>query len=107
MIDDTTVVVLSELSRTPNLNGELPHGGKDHWPITSAAIIGAGVRGGQVFGATTPNMGGLLVDLATGQPSPTGLQPLYSNFVAGILAVCGVDPAAHLGPTPAFDAFIA
>jgi len=107
MIDDTVVLVFSEFSRTPNLGGEPGHEGKDHWPITSAAIIGAGVRGGQVFGATTATMGGVLVDLATGQPSPTGLQPLYSNFVAGILALCGADPAAHLGTTPAFDAFIA
>jgi len=101
------VLVFSELSRTPFASGEPGHEGKEHWPITSAAIIGAGVRGGQAFGATTATQGGILVDLATGQPSPTGLQPFYSNFVAGILALCGADPAAHFGPTPPFDAFIA
>jgi uncharacterized protein (DUF1501 family) len=107
MIDDTVVVVFSELSRTPNLNGELPHGGKDHWPLTSALVIGAGVRGGQTFGATDPFCRGLPIDFATGRPSPTGFQPMYSHFIAGILALCGADPHAHLASTPVFDAFIA
>jgi hypothetical protein len=47
------------------------------------------------------------IDLATGQPSATGLQPMYSHFVAGVLALCGADPSAHFGDTPVFDAFLA
>lgn len=107
MIDDTVVVAFSELSRTPSLTGEPPHSGKDHWPITSALVIGAGVRGGRVFGATDPSCRGTPIDLATGQPSPAGLQPMYSHFVAGLLSLCGADPAAHLATIPPFDAFIA
>lgn len=107
MIDDTTVVVFSEMSRTPYLAGEPGHLGTGHWPITSAVVIGAGVRGGRVFGATTPTSEGMPIDLATGQPSPTGLQPMYSHFAAGVLALCGADPSAHLGDTPVFDAFVA
>jgi uncharacterized protein (DUF1501 family) len=107
MIDDTVVLVFSEMGRTALASGDPGHEGKDHWPITSLAVIGAGVRGGQVFGATTASLGGMLVDLATGQPSPSGLQPLYSNFIAGMLALCGADPSAHFGTTPPLDAFIA
>jgi uncharacterized protein (DUF1501 family) len=107
MIDDTVVVVFSELSRTPLLNGELPHGGKDHWPLTAALVIGAGVRGSHAFGATTPAVGGTPIDLANGQPSPTGLQLMYSHFAAGILALCGPDPGDHFATTPVLDAFIA
>lgn len=107
MIDDTVVVVLSELGRTPLLGGDAPHQGKGHWPLTSALVIGGGVRGGQVFGATTPGAGSMPIDLATGQPSATGLQPMYSHFIAGLLALCGADPGPHLATTPAFDAFLA
>jgi len=106
MIDDTVVVVLSELSRTPLLGGDPPHAGKGHWPLTAALVIGGGVRGGQVFGATTPGAGGVLIDLATGLPSADGLQPMYSHFVAGIVALCGADPSAHFATTPVFDAFV-
>jgi uncharacterized protein (DUF1501 family) len=107
MIDDTVVVVFSELSRTPLDHGDPGHEGKDHWPITAALIVGAGVKGGQAYGATTPGAGGMPIDLSTGQPSPTGLQPMYSHFAAGVIALCGVDPAAHFPTTPVFDAFIA
>jgi len=105
MIDDTVVVVVSEFSRTPRLSGDPPHQGKGHWPITSALVIGAGVRGGQTFGATTDAVAGVPIDLATGLPSATGLQPMYSHFVAGVLALCGADPATHFGALPVFDAF--
>lgn len=40
-------------------------------------------------------------------PSPTGIQPMYSHFIAGLLAPCGADPSAHFPTTPVFDAFIA
>lgn len=106
MIDDTVVVMFSELSRTPLLNANAPPG-KDHWPVTAAVVIGAGVRGGRTFGATTAGAGGVAIDLATGLPSATGVQPMYSHFIAGLLALCGADPTAHLATTPVFDAFIA
>jgi hypothetical protein len=107
MIDDTVVVVFSELSRAPTTTGASPHEGKAHWPLTAALVIGAGVQGSQVFGATTPASGGMPIDLATGAPSATGIQPMYAHFIAGLLALCGADPAAHLATTPAFDAFVA
>src|SRR5262249_23653777 len=96
LIDDTVVVVLSEMSRGPILGGDPAHLGKGHWPLTAALVIGAGVRGGQVFGATTDASGGMPIDLTTGQPSATGLQPMYSHFIAGLLALCGADPGLHL-----------
>lgn len=107
MIDDTVVAVVSEMSRTPLLGGDAPHQGKGHWPVTAALVIGGGVRGGEVFGATTESAGGMRIDLATGQPSDAGIQPMYSHFIAGVLALCGADPGVHLANTPVFDAFIA
>jgi uncharacterized protein (DUF1501 family) len=104
MIDDTTVVVISELSRTPQLNSNL---GKDHWPVTSAMAIGAGVAGGRAYGATNAKMEAEQVDFTTGAVSGSGKTLMTSNFVAGALAACGVDPAAHLPGVEVFDAFVA
>jgi uncharacterized protein (DUF1501 family) len=106
MIDDTVVVVMSEMARTPRQGGEPGHEGKAHWPLTAELVIGAGVTGGRVIGSTTPDMQAVAVDLATGAPSPTGIKPMYSHFVAGVLALCGVDPALHLD-VPPYHAFVA
>jgi uncharacterized protein (DUF1501 family) len=108
MLDDTVVAVFSELSRTPHYLGETDpaHAGKGHWPVTSALVFGGGVRGGRVFGATDELSGSVPVSLATGAADPAGIQPLYSHFVAGLLALCGADPGLHLD-VPVFDAFAA
>ncbi len=103
MIDDTTVLVMSEFSRTPKINST---GGKDHWPVTSAMVIGAGVNGGRAFGATSGAMESLAVDFTTGKPSATGRVVTSTLFAAGVLKVCGVTPSDHLGPTEVFDAFV-
>jgi uncharacterized protein (DUF1501 family) len=106
MLDDTVVVCFSEFSRTPKLNGAASPG-KDHWPVTSAMVIGAGVQGGRAYGATSAGVESLPIDFTTGAASPTGLTLMSNHFVAGVLALCGVDPLAHLGPTEVFDAFVA
>lgn len=94
MIDDTVVVAFSEMSRTQHLNSNTdPHAGKNHWPVTTALVIGGGI-GSRVLGATDPDCGSLPIDLATGGAGSTRL--LYSHFVAGVLAHCGVDPTAYL-----------
>jgi hypothetical protein len=53
MLDNTLVVWMGEFGRTPKIK---PDGGRDHyakgWPVVMA---GAGVRGGQVIGATDPD----------------------------------------------------
>ena len=53
MLENTLVVWMGEFGRTPKIK---PDGGRDHyakgWPVVFA---GAGVRGGQVIGATDPD----------------------------------------------------
>ncbi len=50
LLDSTLVVWLGEFGRTPRYNGA---GGRDHWgPVFSVALAGAGIRGGQVIGAS-------------------------------------------------------
>jgi uncharacterized protein (DUF1501 family) len=93
LLDDTVVLVFSEMGRTPKLNPAL---GKDHWPVTSCLALGGGIAGGRVLGATDGALSAESVDFATGAPSPSGKQLQSSNLIAGILARVGVDPAPHL-----------
>jgi len=50
MMDDTLVVVLSEMGRTPRINGRA---GRDHWVGAYCALFaGAGIKPGVVYGRT-------------------------------------------------------
>jgi hypothetical protein len=50
LLDETLIVALGEMGRTPKLNANL---GRDHWGHAQTALFaGGGVRGGQVYGAT-------------------------------------------------------
>src|SRR5205085_219286 len=47
----TLVIWMGEFGRTPRIN---PRAGRDHYPRAfSVALAGAGIKGGQVIGATT------------------------------------------------------
>ncbi len=48
LLDETLVVVMSEMGRTPRINGK---GGRDHWThCYSVVFAGGGIRGGTVYG---------------------------------------------------------
>ena len=50
LLDETLVVVMSEMGRTPKIN---KNGGRDHWTFCySVLFAGAGIKGGTVFGAS-------------------------------------------------------
>ena len=50
LLDETLVVVMSEMGRTPRVN---KNGGRDHWTFCySALFAGAGIKGGTVCGAS-------------------------------------------------------
>ena len=50
LLDETLVVVMSEMGRTPRING---NAGRDHWTYCySVVFAGAGIRGGTVYGAS-------------------------------------------------------
>ena len=69
--DKIIVVIGSEFGRTPGYNGG---NGKDHWPVSSMMMMGAGINGrGRVIGATsddhkpkTLNLDTLTIDEANG-----------------------------------------
>jgi uncharacterized protein (DUF1501 family) len=102
LLEETLVLVLSEMGRTPKLNAD---NGKDHWPVTSALLLGAGVRGGRVLGGTSDSLDALTLDLATGVPSTSGEQLQASHLVSGVLETLGVAPDVYLPGTTPFRAF--
>ena len=71
IVDDTVVLVASEMGRTPRHNGE---GGKDHWPWTSAMLVGAGVAGGRAYGQTDEWLQPAPIDLVSGEVGEGGAQ---------------------------------
>lgn len=69
MLDETVVVVLSEMGRTPFENVTF---GKDHWPYTPVILIGAGVEGGQRVGGYDEHFNGQPVDGVVVTPRELG-----------------------------------
>ena len=98
MADETVVVVLSEMGRTPRLNDDL---GKDHWPYTSALILGPGISGGQVIGGFDGYYYGHLLNPSTGTQSAKGVEASTASLGAALLQLGNVDPGGWLpGVTP-------
>jgi uncharacterized protein (DUF1501 family) len=88
LIESTTVMVLSEMGRTPKLNIT---NGKDHWPYTSMLLVGAGIRGGEVWGETDSGLVGLPVDPASGEVSSSGIALQTAAIHAGFLQSIGIE----------------
>jgi hypothetical protein len=67
LLETTLVVALGEFGRTPKMgqftqSSNTQKTGRDHWPHAFTALLaGGGVRGGQVYGATSSN-GGFVAD---------------------------------------------
>lgn len=88
LLESTLVVAVGEFGRTPKLgqftqSSNTRKTGRDHWPHAFTAIVaGGGVRGGQVYGATTPDAG-----FVTDKP----VTP--ADLTATILRHLGINPA--------------
>ncbi|MBA2322179.1 MAG: DUF1501 domain-containing protein [Deltaproteobacteria bacterium] len=96
-----TIAVLSDFTRTPRFNLD---GGKDHWPVGSVLLIGDGIAGGRTYGGTDDTLGELPADLETGEVTDSGEYIGFANVAAGVLELCGVDPAEWLPGTAPFRA---
>lgn len=83
MLEDTLVLVMGEFGRTPKFN---PEGGRDHWPnVFSILMAGGGIRGGQVYGASTPDGAYVAAD------------PVTPGDIAATLYHClGISPEAEI-----------
>jgi hypothetical protein len=88
LADETVVVVLSEMGRTPQLNGS---DGKDHWPYTSMLMVGPGITGNRVVGGYDDLYYGMLVDPESGELSESGEQLTSSALGATLLNLADID----------------
>ncbi|MCA9621268.1 MAG: DUF1501 domain-containing protein [Myxococcales bacterium] len=93
LADDTIVVVLSEMGRTPAFNAT---GGRDHWPFTSAMLFGPGLRTGRTLGAFDAGYLGVGVDPRTAELDPSRVGIDAKSLGATLLALGDVDPSALL-----------
>jgi hypothetical protein len=79
LLAETLVVVVGEFGRTPRINRQ---GGRDHWGhVFSMALAGAGIRGGQVIGASDKN---------GAYPATDPIQG--GDLTATIFHLLGIDP---------------
>lgn len=96
MLSNTLVVAMGEFGRTPQLNAR---GGRDHWPgVWSILFAGAGVRGGQVIGAS---------DREGAEPRDRPISP--AMVAASVYRGLGIDlstqlPSQEGGHAPLFEA---
>ncbi len=93
LAEETTVVVISEMGRTPMLNGTI---GKDHWPYTSALLIGAGLQGGRAIGGFDSSFYGDPVDPASGESSASGQVLSAESLGATLLTMADIDPDEYI-----------
>ena len=92
-LDRTLVVVASEMGRTPVINGGE---GKDHWPTTSALVVGGGLSGGRVIGATDGSLTGRGLDRASGEVDDRSERLSSADFVGSLLQHLGLDAQDEL-----------
>ena len=82
LLESTMVVVTGEFGRTPKINRD---GGRDHWgPVMTSLFAGAGVRGGNVIGATDKFAAEPIADRYT-----------IENLAATVLTTLGIPREAH------------
>lgn len=126
LLAETLVAVMGEFGRTPKINAR---GGRDHWGhVFSVALAGAGISGGQVYGASDKNGGHpaanpvrpqdltatlfhlLGINPDTEYRSPEG-RPLRVSTGTVLDRLLGLEPATQaritpggtVGPIPSFD----
>jgi len=82
LLDSTTIIWMGEFGRTPKINRA---GGRDHFPRAwSAVLAGAGIRGGQAYGATSE-------DGTTVKVGKVGV----GDLLATLCAAAGIDPGTQ------------
>jgi hypothetical protein len=83
LLDETLVVCLAEFGRTPKINAAA---GRDHWAqCFSVVLAGAGIRGGQVYGAS---------DRIAAYPTDRPVSP--ADLAATVYSALGVDTQTEI-----------
>ena len=95
--DNIIVVVGSDFGRTPGYNA---NNGKDHWSVTSMMLMGKGITGNRVIGATTDRHQPLTVDPGSLSVSEGGIriEPQHVHYELRKLAGIADGPFASMFP---------
>lgn len=101
------ILVTSDFGRTPRYN---TGNGKDHWNVTSALLMGPGIRGGRAIGKTDEGQKAMRVAVndvnqALDGNDPSGSRVHCSHLHRELRRVLGVDQSAFINnfPLPAVD----
>ncbi|MCB9682041.1 MAG: DUF1501 domain-containing protein [Alphaproteobacteria bacterium] len=87
--DKLIIVVGSDFARTPWYNDT---NGKDHWSITSMMMMGPGIRGGRVIGATDERQVPVGLDAGTLRTvSSGGIRITPADVHASLRQLAGID----------------
>ena len=98
LADETVVVVLSEMGRTPRFNASQ---GRDHWPYTSVMVVGPGITGSRMIGGFDDRYYGRTVDPASGDIADGGTLVTAGSVGATLVELAGGDAAVAMpGETP-------
>jgi hypothetical protein len=93
LVDNTAVIVASELGRYPYLNAAQ---GKDHFPEAPFLFAGPWFPGGNVFGRTGKNLEAQPIDLKHGGVARAGGHHVMVDDVGTtLLALSGIDPELY------------
>jgi uncharacterized protein (DUF1501 family) len=104
LMDTTTILVVSEFVRTPNVDKK---GGTDHWQSASAILMGQGVRDGVVVGATDAGARALGWDGQKGVPFHPSSRIVPEQLAAAILRNAGLPAEAdELSRQPLAGVFV-
>lgn len=85
--DRVVVMVGSDFARTPRYNSD---NGKDHWSVTSMMLLGAGIAGNRVIGATDEGQSALKVNPTTLAVSDSGVTLTPGHVHAALRELAGL-----------------
>jgi uncharacterized protein (DUF1501 family) len=91
LLDNTLVIIGSEIGRLPFLN---TLAGKDHFPECPYLFIGGGMNRahGNAFGQTDKTMAAMPISLSTGRAAAGGIKPTITDVGATLLQHAGLNP---------------
>jgi uncharacterized protein (DUF1501 family) len=89
--DKVIVMVGSDFGRTPGYNDG---NGKDHWPITSVLLMGAGIRGNRVVGASDGRHNALTINPSTLELDPAGIKLRPEHIHKALRRLAGLEQDA-------------
>lgn len=84
-LDTTLICVVSDFGRTPLVNNG---NGRDHWPVGGALMLGGGIEGSRVVGATDDNLRALPINETTGAQDSSGVLIDASHLGGSVVDLC-------------------